>query len=92
MWIFLISWGLHYVANKEFHKETYRIVNGSSMYAYLSHYFFIIVVAVTLIRPYKIPFVGALFIEFILVNLMIIISYLIFDFLWSLAFPRKTPE
>ena len=62
------------------------------MYAYLSHYFFIIVIAVGIIRPYKIPFIGALFIEFILVNLAILLSYLLFDFLWNLAFPRKTPE
>lgn len=80
---------MHYIANAKFHDEVYRVVNGSSMYAYLSHYFFIIVFAVTIIRPYKITFVWALILEVVLVNLVIILTYLLFDFLWSLCFPRK---
>lgn len=80
---------MHYIANEKFNDEVYRIVNGSSMYAYLSHYFFIILFAVLIIRPYKVPFVWALIIEVILVNLVIILSYLLFDWLISLCFPRK---
>jgi glucan phosphoethanolaminetransferase (alkaline phosphatase superfamily) len=89
LWIFSVAWVMHYIANKPFNKEVYRIVNGSSMYAYLSHYLFIILFAVLLIRPYKIPFVWALLLEVVLVNATIILTYLLFDWLYHLCFPRK---
>ena len=83
-----------YIANKPFNAEVYRIVNGSSMYAYLSHYLYIILVAVLLIRPYQIPFVPALVIEVILVNMVIILTYLLFDWIYRLIFDacKEKPE
>ena len=93
LWIFSVAWIMHYICNKKFNDEFYRIVNGSSMYAYLSHYLWIILVAVLIIRPYQIPFVPALIIEVLIVNAVIILSYLLIDWLISLCFPRpKTPE
>ena len=92
MFLFFISWLMHYVANRPFNEAVYKHVNGSSMFAYLSHYFFIIVIAVGIVRPYKISFLPAVFLEFFLTNVAILITYFIFDFLWSLVFPKKTAE
>ena len=89
MWIFLISWTLHAVANKKFNETAYKLLAGSSLYAYLSHYFFIIAIAVLVIRPYKMTFVPALITEIILTNLCILITYLIFSFLYDLVVPKK---
>ena len=67
-------------------------MGGSSLFAYLSHYFFIIVIAVMIIRPYKITFIPALFLEYFLTNAIVLITYIIFDFLWKLVFPGKSKE
>jgi len=89
MWVFTVTWLMHSVANKKFHEPTYKLLTGSSLYAYLSHYFFIIVIAVTIIRPYKIGFLPALGLEILLTNATIIGSYVILDFLYKLAVPPK---
>jgi hypothetical protein len=88
-----MAWIMHYICNQKFNDTFYRSMNGSSMYAYLSHYLWIILVAVLIIRPYQIPFIPALIIEVLIVNAVIILSYLLIDWLISLCFPRpKTPE
>lgn len=90
MFVYIISWVMHLVANKKFNDYAYRVLSGSSLYAYLSHYFFILVVAVTIIRPLGIPFVPALFIEFILVNAVVLGSYMLFLLFYDLIWPPKT--
>ena len=62
---------------------------GSSLYAYLSHYFFIIIIAVMIVRPYKITFIPAIVLEIILTNLCILITYTIFDTVYNLLMPAK---
>ena len=65
---------------------------GGSLYAYLSHYFFIIIVSTFVIRPYKIEFVPALVINILLTNAMILVSYLILNFFYELVVPPKSAE
>ena len=62
---------------------------GSSLYAYLPHYFFIIIIAVMIVRLYKITFIPALVLEIILTNLAILITYTIFDTVYNLLMPAK---
>jgi len=59
------------------------------MYAYVSHYFFIIMIAVLIIRPYKITFLPAIFLNVFLTNGLIILSYLFFVFIYELIVPPK---
>jgi hypothetical protein len=89
MFVFMISWVMHDLANKKFNDYAYRVLSGSSLYAYLSHYFFILVIAVTIIRPLGIPFVPAIFIEFILVNVVVFGSYMLFLLIYDLIVPPK---
>uniref|UniRef100_A0A7S3FUF9 Acyltransferase 3 domain-containing protein n=1 Tax=Strombidium rassoulzadegani TaxID=1082188 RepID=A0A7S3FUF9_9SPIT len=89
MWIYFIAWTMHHIANKKFNEATYRLLTGSSLYAYLSHYFFIILIAVVILRPYKIDFVPALAIEMVLTNFLILVTYLIFNFFYELVIPPK---
>ena len=91
MWVFFISWAMQHIANKKFNETAYNLLAGSSLYAYLSHYFFIILIAVMVVRPYKISFVPALILEIVLTNLAILISYVILNFFYELAFPPKKP-
>lgn len=89
MWIFVITWIMHQWANKKFNEYAYDILTGSSLYAYVSHYFYVVLIAVMIIRPYKIGFLPALAIVMLLTNGVIIITYIIFDFFWCLIFPKK---
>lgn len=80
---------MHAFANKKFNETTYNLVTGSSMYAYVSHYFFIIMIAVLIIRPYKITFLPALFLNIFLTNGIILVSYMFFVFIYELIVPPK---
>lgn len=89
VWVYLVTWIMHAFCNKEFNKSAYKLITGSSMYAYVSHYFFIIMIAVLIIRPYKITFLPALFINIFLTNGFIILSYVFFVFIYELIVPPK---
>ena len=70
----------------------YKYVAGSALYAYISHYFFIVLWAVTIIRPYQISFIPALFIDFFLTDAVIIVTYVVFVLIWEAIFPPKKKE
>ena len=80
---------MHYIANKKFSEASYTILTGCALYAYVSHYFYIIVVAVAIIRPFKLEFIPALFVEMILVNGFILLSYALFVSIYIVAFPDE---
>jgi len=75
--------------NEEFSGIIYRFVTGVSLYAYLSHYFYIVVIVVVLVRPYKIGFIPAFFLVFFGTLLLIAITYIPLNFLYELIFPPK---
>jgi hypothetical protein len=60
------------------------------MYAYVSHYFFIIMIAVLIIRPYKITFLPALFLNVFLTNGTIMLSYIFMVFVYEMIVPPRT--
>ena len=55
----------------------------------MSHYFFIILIAVAIIRPYKIEFLPGLAIEILLTNAAIALTYAPFLIVYELIFPPK---
>ena len=59
------------------------------MYAYLSHYFFILVISVTLVRPYHIGFIPALFLMLFGTFLLIFLTYWPLNALYECLFPPK---
>jgi len=79
-------------ANKKFNNNVYKFVTGSSMYAYVSHYFFIIMVAVLIIRPYKITFLPALFLNIFITNAVILLTYWFMVFVYELIVPPKAEK
>ena len=92
MWIFAITWIMQAFTNKKFNESAYNLLAGSSLYAYVSHYSFIIMIAVLIIRPYKISFIPALFLEIILCNVVILLSYVILNWIYELFKPPKQKE
>ena len=89
VWINLVVWMMEAFANKKFNDTTYNLACGSSMYAYVSHYFFIIMIAVLIIRPYKITFLPALFLNIFLTNGIILVTYMMMNFIYELIVPPK---
>lgn len=81
-----------HIANKKFSEGGYTILTGCALYAYVSHYFYIILVAVAIIRPFKLEFIPALFVEMLLVNGFILITYSLFVSIYIVAFPDIKKE
>ena len=92
MWLYFIVWTMQYIANKKFNDNVYKYVAGSALYAYVSHYMWIVVWNVYIVRPYQITFIPALFIDFFLTDAVIIFTYVIFVMVYELIFPPKTQE
>lgn len=92
VWICMITWLMQAYCNKMFNQPTYKLLTGSSLYAYVSHYFFIIMIAIFVIRPYKITFIPALVLEIVLTNAIILVTYIILDFVYELFVPPKQKQ
>jgi len=89
VWLTAIIWLMAYFANDKFNPTVYKYVCGSSLYAYVSHYFFILVIGVFIVRPYKISFIGAFFLMFIGTQICIFATYIPLNMLYELCFPEK---
>jgi hypothetical protein len=87
LWVFTIIWVMAKFCNEKFNDPIYNYVTGSSLYSYLSHYFFILIISVTLVRPYKISFIPALFLMFFGTQLCIFLTYVPLNFLYEFVFP-----
>lgn len=90
-WVFVYTtvWFMAEFGNSEFDGISYKYVTGSALYAYLSHYFFILIISVLLIRPYNIEFIPALFIMLFGTFILIFATYWPLNALYELAFPPK---
>jgi len=89
MWVFSIIWMMPLVGNDKFNETAYNLICGSSLYAYVSHYFFIVMIAVTIIRPYKIDFIPAFFIMLFGTEFLIFATYIPLNYLYELCVPPK---
>ena len=73
--VFIVVWIMAAIANEKFNDLVYKYVTGSALYAYLSHYFFILIISVGIVRPYQIGFILGLFLMFFGTFLLIFITY-----------------
>lgn len=89
IWLTAIVWTMAYIGNDKFNDTIYNYVSGSALYAYVSHYFFILIISVMVIRPNKIGFIGAFFIMFFGTEFLIFITYVPLNWLYELIVPPK---
>lgn len=73
--VFITVWYMAAIGNEKFNDLVYKYVTGSALYAYLSHYFFILIISVGIVRPYQIGFIPGLFLMFFGTFLLIFITY-----------------
>lgn len=88
-WLTIIIWTMAHISNEKFNATFYKYFTGSALYAYVSHYFFILVIGVFIVRPYKISFIGAFFLMFFGTFLCIYATYIPLVLLMELCFPEK---
>jgi hypothetical protein len=89
LWVYTIIWIMAHIANDKFNDKVYDLVCGSSLYAYVSHYFFILIISVMIIRPYKMTFIPALFIMLFGTFFLIFATYIPLNFIYELIVPPK---
>jgi len=78
-----------HIGNEKFNDTIYNYVSGSALYAYVSHYFFILIISVLIVRPNKIGFIGAFFLMFFGTQFLILITYVPINWLYELIVPPK---
>jgi len=89
IWVYAIIWTMAWMANDKYNDTIFKYVTGSSMFAYLSHYFYILLISVLIVRPNKMTFIPACALMFFGCQLMIFCTYVPLNFLYELAFPPK---
>lgn len=89
LWVYTIIWIVAKIGNDKFNPTFYKYFCGASLYAYLSHYFYILIISVLVVRPYKITFIPALFIMLFGTFFIIFITYAPLLFLYELIVPEK---
>lgn len=89
LFVFTIVWIMALISNDKFNETFYKYFTGAALYAYLSHYFFIILLAVLVVRPYKLTFPEAFSLMFFGTFVLIFITYWPLNALYELVFPPK---
>ena len=87
--VFTIVWVMAIVGNDKFNETFYKYFCGSSLYAYLSHYFWIILLSVTIVRPYHLGFPEAFCIMFFGTFVLIYATYWPLNAIYECIFPPK---
>lgn len=60
-WVYALVWVMKECANQKFNDYAYSVIVESSMWAYISHYFFIVVSANYIVRPWQLSYYPAVF-------------------------------
>merc|ERR1712072_972323 len=80
------------MGNDKFNDVVYDFISGASLYAYVSHYFFILILSVLIIRPNQIGFLPAFFIMFFGTFTLVLATYIPLNLLYECAFPPPPTE
>ena len=89
LWIYGITWFMAECGNDKFNDVVYDFISGASLYAYVSHYFFILILSVLIIRPNQIGFIPGFFIMFFGTFILVLATYIPLNLLYECVFPPK---
>jgi hypothetical protein len=84
-WIYVNIWIAIAMLNKKFHEYGYKLINGSSMWAYVSHYLIIVYVEKFVVRPNGMTFVPAFLTAFSLTEVGILASYMTLTYVFGFS-------
>lgn len=78
-WVYLLVWVMKEIANEKFNEFAYNLIVGSSMWAYISHYIFIVISANYFVRPLGLSYSTAIVSNLIITWVGIFSSYVVLD-------------
>jgi hypothetical protein len=74
-WLYALAWLTEATCNHKFNDKLYDVIIGCSMWAYISHYFFIVLVSLYIVRVFKLSYHQAIFANLFLTEVAILASY-----------------
>lgn len=92
VWVYFYTWFMDEFGNKHFGQRLYHFCYYSCLWGYLSHYLFIVIIARTIVRPYKLTLLWAIVVNFVGCLCLIIISYLVVEKCIGLCFKNRKQD
>ena len=83
-WVYLLVWVMKETSNEKFNEVAYDLIVGSSMWAYISHYIFIVISANYFVRPLGLSYSAAIVSNMVITWVGIFSSYVILTKIQSL--------
>jgi hypothetical protein len=83
-WVYVLVWVMKEISNEKFNDYAYDLIVGSSMWAYISHYIFIVISANYFVRPMNLTYPTAIMSNMLITWIGIFASYLILNKIHSL--------
>jgi len=87
--VYWLAWYMKTIANEKFNETIYNTVVGGSMWAYLSHYLWIAVLAQAFVRPLKLDFWPAAPLLLVGTEILIILSEKLLKYIFGLFGKEK---
>ena len=75
----MLTWLMEATSNQKFNDTLYDLIVGSSMWAYISHYFFIVLSSNYFVRVFSLTYAQAIFANMFLTEVGIILSYFLLE-------------
>ena len=82
-WVYVLTWVMKEIGNEKFNEVAYDLIVGSSMWAYISHYIFIVISANYFVRPLGLSYATAILSNMIITWVGIFSSYVILNKIYS---------
>jgi hypothetical protein len=76
---YFLTWYMKVISNDIFNKRIYDIVVGGSMYAYILHYLWIVIVVNYCVVPFKLHYSKAVFVTFAGTEVCIVLFHLFME-------------
>lgn len=92
MWLYLLCYHLSVVANSKFSDKWYDLIVGSSMYVYVSHYFWLAIISRAVLYFADFGFAGNVAFAFVFTQLLLLLSHLSIEKLASLCSKKKDQD
>lgn len=77
---YFVTWYMKTISNEKFNEKVYDAMVGGSMTAYITHYFWIVVVVNKVVLPYHMDFTEGVFVTFIGTELCILGFHFFLEF------------
>ena len=86
---YLLQWYMKIICNDVFNQRVYDIVVGGSMYAYIMHYLWIVIMCNRFVLPYELDQVNAAMVCFFGTEFCILLFHLFLEFVMSKLKKKK---